>query len=213
MREVERSGEADTRAVRVTREVMRVAFKLARARAEVTLHGEEDVTTLPAPVQAVEIGIKGMAGGRLRRVAGVRLRVGANVETQRAIGTLRHAFEADHRAPLLRIHPSVLPWQLDPHAILALKRETAQQIAEPGEGESLPRRCLIAQRIQQQRAVAEGVPHGNLQHRAECPRSREQQCEDGREFIMQVSHEGRYAVSQTISEYNLLALPVIDDDG
>ena len=62
-REIERSGEIDAGAVGITGEMVGVACQLGVSGAEMALDGHEDVAALPAPMQAVEVGIERVIGG------------------------------------------------------------------------------------------------------------------------------------------------------
>ena len=120
MGKVERGGEGYAGALRIAREVVGVAFEpgcgggsrvasdgCGGALAVKALEGEEDVTALPAPVEAVEVGIEGVVGREARRVGGVGLGVGAEVETQGAVAVGGYVFEMSGVAVFRGIKPGV----------------------------------------------------------------------------------------------------------
>jgi methylglyoxal synthase len=65
--------------------MVRVAHQRIGPDAIVALHGEEDVATLHAPKEAIEIAIHRVVSGPLGRVGQLGSGIGAEMKTQRAV--------------------------------------------------------------------------------------------------------------------------------
>src|SRR5690348_10433630 len=80
----ERRGERDANGICVARQMISPAVELAGGVAPQTFEREKNKSTLPAPVQSVEIWIERMAGGKAGDVRVIQICVQSNQKPERA---------------------------------------------------------------------------------------------------------------------------------
>ena len=165
VREVELGSEVDAGAVGVAREMIGKAGGLIhRGSAEESFQREENVTTLPVPVEVVEIRIERMIRGELGRVGVVVVGVETDVEADAAIGGFRRdVLEADGGAALSGVHPGDLVGEFEPGAVGAFEGEAAEQKTQPGDRERFAGGVPVAERIKLELLAVENGADVELQ--------------------------------------------------
>ena len=97
--------EIDGGASGVSGEMVGVARWLIVSCSKIALQSQKDVASLPVPVKAVEVGIKGVVGRNLGDVGMIRFLVGAEIKTDGAVRGGRNVVEDELEPMFFGITP------------------------------------------------------------------------------------------------------------
>ena len=118
MAEVERCCQADGSAAGVSGEMVGVARRLIVSFSEIAFQGEEDVASLPVPVEAIEVGVEGVIGRKFRNIGMIGFFVGAKIKTNGPISGGWNVVKNELESMPFGITPSVLIGEFYPSPCL-----------------------------------------------------------------------------------------------
>jgi len=85
-----------------------VARRLIVSFSEIAFQGEEDVASLPVPVEAIDVGIEGVIGRIFRNIGMIVFFVGSEIEADGPIGGRRNVVKDELESMFFGIAPDVL---------------------------------------------------------------------------------------------------------
>jgi hypothetical protein len=81
---------------------------------EIAFQGEKDVASLPVPVEAIEVGVKGVIGRKLRNIGMIGFFIGAKIKTYGPIRGGGDVVKNELKSMPFGITPGVLIGKFDP---------------------------------------------------------------------------------------------------
>ena len=116
MVEVERCCQADGSAAGVSGEMVGVPRRLIASFSEIAFQGEEDVASLPVPVEAIEVGVEGVIGRIFRNIGMIVFFVGAKIKTNCPISGGGNVVKDELESMFFGIAPDVLIGKFYPYS-------------------------------------------------------------------------------------------------
>jgi hypothetical protein len=177
-REIKIPFKSQRGAIRAAGEVVGEAGGRSVFGAKSAFESQEDISTLPAPVQAIQIRIEGMIRRILRGGSGIRFLIETEVKAQRFVLASGDVFERAAQPSLRGIHPrEVRRFELG--SIRLLQGEAAEEEAAPADGKDLTGGGLALGIEQQRRITCHGcdgeVEDSGVSRRAERGEQKEAQ--------------------------------------
>jgi len=145
--EVERCCQTDGSAAGVSSEMVGVARRLIVSFSEIAFQGEEDVASLPVPVEAIEVGIEGVIGRKFRNIGMIGLFVWAKIKTNGPIRGGGDVVKNELKSMPFGITPGVLIRKFDPFTCVFFQGKSRKKEAESGKGESFFFRIFVTERV------------------------------------------------------------------
>ncbi len=153
--QVDRDGDGHAGAVRIAGDMIDVTSGGLVGGFEMTFDGEENVATLPVPVQAIEQRIERMSGGEAGGIGVIGFGAETDIEMQRAERPgwrrgkrKRGSLMGLDKGKFIELHEA---------SVLALQGKIREQVCEAGDGKRFLCGGLIARGFHQQRGIAVAV--------------------------------------------------------
>ena len=150
MAEVERRRQANGGSSRIPCKMVRVTRGLLVSCPEIAFQGEKDVTSLPVPVQTVDVGIQGVIRWNLGNIGMIGLFVGAEIKADGPISGRGNVVKNELELMPFGITPSVLVGEFRPSPRIFFQCKSRKKKADPGKGEDFLCRIFITEGVQDQ---------------------------------------------------------------
>jgi hypothetical protein len=149
--EIESCCQTNRSAARIPGKMVGITHRLLISISKIAFQGEKDVPSLPVPVEAIQVGIEGVIGRKLRNIGMVGFFVGAEIKANGPISGGGNVVKDELKSMPFGITPSVLIREFRPSSGLFFECKSRQEKADSGEGEGFLCRIFITKGVQDQR--------------------------------------------------------------
>jgi hypothetical protein len=135
--------------------MVRVTCRLLVSFSEIAFQGEKDVTSLPVPVESIDVGIQRVVRRNLGNIGMIGLFVRTEIKADGPISGGGNIVKDKLEAMSFGITPGVLIGEFRPSPRIFFDGKSRKKKADPGKGEGFLCRIFITEGVQDQWGASE----------------------------------------------------------